>query len=536
MPSDSGVPCYPAEKACYTQLQPVAANGLTFSGALIASSTKVCLAEPQDGVSGYPIALDPTSSTTTTTTTTTSSSPCSPSSSSYSYDSSSTTTTVPHCHPLYPQPLPPSCSSATFSSDPYYLPHDHLHHCSPRYKDETPSPPHGHPPSPESVFEDELSTIQEVLQPRITGKKGDDDDSSVMFDVTDLAFLDQDCLAQGGDPWQDDAPSSMCSSSVGHPGYYTSSTPSSSSSSHHTHQHQPYPPPPSSSSSSSSSTSSSSAFTPAGADHYAYVDPAYRTTPTPTTLRTTSSYHPYRSGHYLHLLHQHNPATWSLHFYDTATATATTVIHPCSSASSSSSASASASAAFSPAPSPPLSHLPRENYGVYYYNHHLHHQPHHHHHPHRLHHHHHHQQQQQQQQQHPVAAAMTTKTMVTTMRNDEEGEEELDDDDDPVYKPYCESRRGAKKNLLWKFLLTVLDNHADLAQWTDLKRGVFKFVDTASISKLWGQRKHKNDMTFEKLSRGIRHYYKRGLMERMPNTRLVYKFNWDKVPKKFRKA
>jgi hypothetical protein len=53
-------------------------------------------------------------------------------------------------------------------------------------------------------------------------------------------------------------------------------------------------------------------------------------------------------------------------------------------------------------------------------------------------------------------------------------------------------------------LLHVLDNHPDLASWTDVRRGVFKFVDTARISVMWGQRKHKKDMTFEKLSRGIR--------------------------------
>ncbi|KAK7099176.1 uncharacterized protein [Littorina saxatilis] len=113
---------------------------------------------------------------------------------------------------------------------------------------------------------------------------------------------------------------------------------------------------------------------------------------------------------------------------------------------------------------------------------------------------------------------------------------EDDDDEDAEYKPYCDSRRGAKKNLLWKFLLWVLDHQPDLAQWTDMRKGVFKFVDTARISTQWGQRKHKRDMTFEKLSRGIRHYYKRGLMERLSNTRLVYKFNWEKVPKRYRKA
>ncbi|KAL8579154.1 hypothetical protein ACOMHN_010738 [Nucella lapillus] len=111
-----------------------------------------------------------------------------------------------------------------------------------------------------------------------------------------------------------------------------------------------------------------------------------------------------------------------------------------------------------------------------------------------------------------------------------------DDDDEKDYKPYCDSRRGAKRNLLWKFLLWMLEQHPDVVQWKDVKSGVFKFVDTARVSVMWGQRKRKTDMTFEKLSRGIRHYYKRGLMERLSHTRLMYKFNWDKVPKRYRKA
>ncbi|XP_076450601.1 uncharacterized protein LOC143286752 [Babylonia areolata] len=114
--------------------------------------------------------------------------------------------------------------------------------------------------------------------------------------------------------------------------------------------------------------------------------------------------------------------------------------------------------------------------------------------------------------------------------SDDENDEEAD------YKPYCHSRRGAKRNLLWKFLLWTLDHHSDVVCWTNVEEGTFKFVDTARVSTLWGQRKKKADMTFEKLSRGIRHYYKRGLMERLSHTRLVYKFNWDMVPRRYRKA
>lgn len=97
-------------------------------------------------------------------------------------------------------------------------------------------------------------------------------------------------------------------------------------------------------------------------------------------------------------------------------------------------------------------------------------------------------------------------------------------------------KRGAKNVLLWKFLLEELGkpmgNHV---QWVDEKEGLFRFVDTAEVSKLWGQKKNKEDMNFEKLSRGIRHYYREGLMARQDGTRLVYRFNWDLVPKEYRR-
>ena len=64
---------------------------------------------------------------------------------------------------------------------------------------------------------------------------------------------------------------------------------------------------------------------------------------------------------------------------------------------------------------------------------------------------------------------------------------------------------GAKNVLLWKFLLEQLDKpNGAYIQWVDALEGSFRFVDTAEISKQWGNMKNKTDMNFEKLSRGIR--------------------------------
>lgn len=109
-----------------------------------------------------------------------------------------------------------------------------------------------------------------------------------------------------------------------------------------------------------------------------------------------------------------------------------------------------------------------------------------------------------------------------------------DSEDDEESNSICrKGKRGAKNVLLWKFLLEELKVGKHV-EWTDISQGTFRFVDTCEISRLWGQKKRKDDMNFEKLSRGIRHYYKSGFMSRQEGTRLIYRFNWAKVPKKYR--
>ncbi|XP_022333333.1 uncharacterized protein LOC111130484 isoform X2 [Crassostrea virginica] len=95
-------------------------------------------------------------------------------------------------------------------------------------------------------------------------------------------------------------------------------------------------------------------------------------------------------------------------------------------------------------------------------------------------------------------------------------------------------KRGAKNVLLWKFILEELRSGTESIRWVNLLTGTFRFVDTTDISRKWGQKKRKTDMNFEKLSRGIRHYYKSGFMSREDGTRLVYRFHWSKVPRAWR--
>ena len=84
---------------------------------------------------------------------------------------------------------------------------------------------------------------------------------------------------------------------------------------------------------------------------------------------------------------------------------------------------------------------------------------------------------------------------------------------------------------LWEFLKELLQQvdsgcaDATVIRWLDKQRGVFKIEDSVRVAKLWGKRKNKPKMNYDKLSRSIRQYYKKGIMRKTDRSqRLVYQF------------
>uniref|UniRef100_A0A3Q3K8Y9 E74-like factor 3 (ets domain transcription factor, epithelial-specific ) n=1 Tax=Monopterus albus TaxID=43700 RepID=A0A3Q3K8Y9_MONAL len=80
---------------------------------------------------------------------------------------------------------------------------------------------------------------------------------------------------------------------------------------------------------------------------------------------------------------------------------------------------------------------------------------------------------------------------------------------------------------LWEFIRDILINperNQGLMKWEDRHEGVFKFLKSEAVAQMWGQKKKNSSMTYEKLSRAMRYYYKREILERVDGRRLVYKF------------
>lgn len=81
---------------------------------------------------------------------------------------------------------------------------------------------------------------------------------------------------------------------------------------------------------------------------------------------------------------------------------------------------------------------------------------------------------------------------------------------------------------LWQFLKELLmepHSFSGCIRWLDRNKGIFKIEDSARVAKLWGQRKNRPAMNYDKLSRSIRQYYKKGIIKKTEHSkRLVYQF------------
>ena len=81
---------------------------------------------------------------------------------------------------------------------------------------------------------------------------------------------------------------------------------------------------------------------------------------------------------------------------------------------------------------------------------------------------------------------------------------------------------------LWQFLLELLTDadNRDSIQWQG-DEGEFKLVQPEVVAQLWGQRKNKPNMNYEKLSRALRYYYDGDMIAKVHGKRFVYKFVCD---------
>ncbi|XP_072178457.1 ETS domain-containing protein Elk-3-like [Diadema setosum] len=86
--------------------------------------------------------------------------------------------------------------------------------------------------------------------------------------------------------------------------------------------------------------------------------------------------------------------------------------------------------------------------------------------------------------------------------------------------------KGLETNItLWQFLLELLmdKSRQHLIIWTG-NEGEFKLLNAEEVARLWGLRKNKTNMNYDKLSRALRYYYDKNIIKKVMGQKFVYKF------------
>lgn len=91
-------------------------------------------------------------------------------------------------------------------------------------------------------------------------------------------------------------------------------------------------------------------------------------------------------------------------------------------------------------------------------------------------------------------------------------------------RPIRKLKRGCR---LWEFIRNLLMDPAtnpSLIRWENRDEGTFKLMQSKTIAFMWGMKKGNRGMTYEKLSRAMRYYYRRQVFAPVLGKRLVYRF------------
>ncbi|XP_034445305.1 transcription factor ETV7 isoform X3 [Hippoglossus hippoglossus] len=102
----------------------------------------------------------------------------------------------------------------------------------------------------------------------------------------------------------------------------------------------------------------------------------------------------------------------------------------------------------------------------------------------------------------------------------------------PVHKV---NGRIPECRLLWDYVYQLLcdDRYQQYIRWEDRDSLVFRVVDPNGLACLWGNHKNRDNMTYEKMSRALRHYYKLNIIKKERGQKLLFRFL--KLPHDIRK-
>ncbi|KAH9519388.1 Transcription factor etv7 [Bulinus truncatus] len=97
---------------------------------------------------------------------------------------------------------------------------------------------------------------------------------------------------------------------------------------------------------------------------------------------------------------------------------------------------------------------------------------------------------------------------------------------DIIYDPENPTDDGVCR-LLWEFIYQLLLDSKSFSKyvcWESESDLTFRINNPNELAEFWGKQKNRTNMTYEKLSRALRYYYKMDIIKKVPGKRLTYQF------------
>ncbi|XP_067387868.1 transcription factor ETV7 isoform X1 [Emydura macquarii macquarii] len=96
----------------------------------------------------------------------------------------------------------------------------------------------------------------------------------------------------------------------------------------------------------------------------------------------------------------------------------------------------------------------------------------------------------------------------------------------PTTPPAPVDGKIADCRLLWDYVYQLLSDsrYEPYIKWEDKEAKIFRVVDPNGLARLWGNHKNRVNMTYEKMSRALRHYYKLNIIKKEPGQKLLFRF------------
>lgn len=98
--------------------------------------------------------------------------------------------------------------------------------------------------------------------------------------------------------------------------------------------------------------------------------------------------------------------------------------------------------------------------------------------------------------------------------------------DKPVSQSTEANGKIADCRFLWDYVYQLLSDsrYESFIKWDDPHTMVFRIVDPNGLARLWGNQKNRVNMTYEKMSRALRHYYKLNIIKKEAGQKLLFRF------------